>query len=67
MFRYEIKLAISAALESGQKTSGGTVAALPILNSSCASHGASKNVAALVIALIVNSFQIRLGLYCLVL
>ena len=44
LFYSEIKLAISAALESGQNTSG----ALSILNSSGASPGATEKVAALV-------------------
>ena len=48
LFCSEIKLAISAALKSGQNTSGAIVAALSILNSSGASPGATEKVAALV-------------------
>ena len=48
LFYSQIKLAISAALESGQNTSGASIAALSILNSSGASPGATEKVAALV-------------------
>ena len=48
LFCSKIKLAISAALESGQNTSGALVAALSILNSSGASPGGTEKVAALV-------------------
>ena len=50
LFCSELKLAISAALESGQNTSGAT----SILNSSGASPGATEKVAALVTALHVK-------------
>ena len=51
LFCSEIKLAISAALEIDQNTSGALLAALSILNSCGASPGATEKVAALVTAL----------------